>query len=150
MAPHYKVTLTKEERKELEAMQILKIITRTTDGDCKMTKLHPAHPGLTLKEDCLDYLGLSITDAADALGVTRLTLSKIINGHSGVSADMALRFEKMGWSNADMWLRMQQQYDLAEARRNSSKIKVSKAKAKKELTKRAAVAIPVIQKIGNT
>ena len=91
-----------------------------------MSKRQPTHPGLTVKHDCLEPLGLSITETAKALGVTRLTLSNIVNCKTGISPEMAIRFEKIGWSNADMWLRMQQAYDLAKARRHESKIKVKK------------------------
>lgn len=90
-----------------------------------MSKKNPAHPGLTVKHDCLEPLGLSITDGAKALGVTRLTLSNIVNGKTGISPEMAIRLETLGWSTAEMWLRMQQSHDLAQARRKSAKIKVA-------------------------
>lgn len=94
-----------------------------------MSKRTPAHPGLTVKHDCLEPLALSITDAAKALGVSRLTVSNIVNCKSGISPDMAIRFEKMGWSTADMWLRMQQAHDLALARQHESSIKVRRITA---------------------
>jgi len=84
------------------------------------------HPGETIKHDCLDELGLNVTDAAKALGVTRNTLSRIINGHAGISADMAIRLEKAGWSNADAWLRLQTAYDLAQARKHEDAIHVKR------------------------
>lgn len=84
------------------------------------------HPGEIIKHDCLDELGLNITDAAKALGVTRNTLSRVINGHAGISADMAIRLEKAGWSNADMWLRLQVAYDLAQARKHEDEIHVER------------------------
>ena len=90
-----------------------------------MSSKQPVHPGLTVKHDCLEPLGLTITDGAKALGVSRLTLSNIVNGKTGISPEMAIRLEKMGWSNADMWLRMQQAHDLALARRRQSRIKVA-------------------------
>ena len=89
-----------------------------------MSKMQPSHPGKTVKHDCLEPLGLSITDGAKALGVTRLTLSNIVNGKTGISPEMAIRLEKLGWSTADMWLRVQQAYDLAKARKTEAKIKV--------------------------
>lgn len=75
-----------------------------------MNRMHnPAHPGLVLRE----YLeGVSVTEAATALGVTRTTLSRILNGNSGISADMALRLEAALSTSAEMWIGMQTQYDL--------------------------------------
>lgn len=75
-----------------------------------MNRMHnPAHPGLVLRE----YLeGISVTEAATALGVTRTTLSRILNGNSGISADMALRLEAALDTSAEMWIGMQTQYDL--------------------------------------
>ena len=85
------------------------------------TEMHdPVHPGEVLRELCLKPLGLTAT--ADALGVTRKALSDLLNGHSGVSADMAIRLEKVGWSTADHWLRMQLQRDLWEARQHADTI----------------------------
>jgi antitoxin HigA-1 len=79
-----------------------------------MEMFDPAHPGEIIREDCLKPLGLTVTAAADALGVTRKALSDLLNGHSGVSPEMAIRLEKVGWSTADQWLRMQLQRDLWE------------------------------------
>lgn len=78
-----------------------------------MNRMHnPAHPGLVLRE----YLdGISVTEAAKALGVTRTTLSRILNGSSGISADMALRLEAALGTSAEMWTGMQSQYDLWQA-----------------------------------
>ncbi|MEM8324842.1 HigA family addiction module antitoxin [Morganella morganii] len=80
-----------------------------------MNRMHnPAHPGLVLRE----YLdGISVTEAAKALGVTRTTLSRILNGNSGISADMALRLESALGTSAEMWTGMQSQYDLWQASR---------------------------------
>ena len=85
---------------------------------------NPPHPGYSIKDACLDPLGLSVTDAAEALGVARHTLSRVINGHAGISAEMAIRLEKAGWSNANHWLRLQTAYDLAHARLHEREIKV--------------------------
>jgi antitoxin HigA-1 len=87
---------------------------------------NPAHPGEVIREACLKPLGLTVTAAADALGVTRKALSDLLNGHSGMSADMAIRLEKVGWSTADHWLRMQLQCDLWEARQRADRITVKK------------------------
>ena len=93
----------------------------------------PAHPGEIVREDCLAPLGLTVTAAADALGVTRKALSDLLNGHSGVSPDMAIRLEKVGWSTADHWLRLQLQRDLWEARQRSDGIKVKRRLVATEL-----------------
>lgn len=85
---------------------------------------NPAHPGEVIRELCLAPVNLSITETAAALGVTRKAFSDLVNGHSGVSPEMAIRLEKAGWSTADHWLRMQMQYDLWRARRSASKIRV--------------------------
>lgn len=91
-----------------------------------MKMMNPAHPGRLLKDGCLDTLGLSVTDAAAHLGVQRPTLSRVVNGRSGISPDMAIRLEKAGWSNADMWLRLQAAYDLAQARKHEDEIHVER------------------------
>ncbi len=87
---------------------------------------NPAHPGEIIREDCLKPLGLTVTAAAAGLGVTRKALSDLLNGHSGVSPDMAIRLEKAGWSTADHWLRIQMQRDLWQARQHADKIKVTR------------------------
>jgi len=85
---------------------------------------NPAHPGEVIRELCLAPESLSITETAAALGVTRKALSDLVNGHSGVSPEMAIRLEKAGWSTADHWLRMQMQYDLWRARQHAARIRV--------------------------
>ena len=74
------------------------------------------HPGEALREDCLKAERLTATSAAKKLGVARTTLDRVLNGRGGISADMALRLEAAGWSNADFWMRYQASYDLARAR----------------------------------
>jgi len=88
---------------------------------------NPAHTGEIVREECLKPLGLSVTAAADALGVTRKALSDLLNGHTGVSPDMAIRLEKVFGGTADTWLGMQMQYDLWEARQRSDKITVNRS-----------------------
>ena len=85
---------------------------------------NPPHPGRSIQENCLEPLGLSISDAARGLGVARHTLSRVVNGHAAISPEMAIRLEKAGWSNAEFWLRRQTAYDLAQARRRQDQIKV--------------------------
>ena len=79
----------------------------------------PAHPGEIVREECLKPLGLSVTAAAEALGVTPKALSDLLNGHIGVSPGMAIRLEKLFGSTADTWQRMQMQRDLWEARQRA-------------------------------
>lgn len=81
-----------------------------------MEMFNPVHPGEIIREDCLKPLGLTVTETAKGLGVTRKALSDLLNGHSGVSPEMAIRLEKAGWTTADHWLRMQMQYDLWHAK----------------------------------
>ncbi|MCY3932208.1 MAG: HigA family addiction module antitoxin [Acidobacteria bacterium] len=76
----------------------------------------PPHPGRGIRENCLNPLGLNVTEAANALGVARHTLSRVLNGHAAISPEMADRLEKAGWSNTEFWLRRQGTYDLAQAR----------------------------------
>jgi addiction module HigA family antidote len=85
---------------------------------------NPVHPGQIVRHDCLEPLGLSVTAGAKALGVTRQTLNKIVNGKSGISPEMAIRLTKAFGSTEETWLRMQLAFDLAAARRDQSKIKV--------------------------
>jgi addiction module HigA family antidote len=92
-----------------------------------MSKMHnPPHPGETLKEDVLPALGLTVTQAAEQLGVARVTLSRMINGRAAISADMAIRLAQWLGGSAEIWLRLQLQYDLWHAEKNS-KIKVKPA-----------------------
>lgn len=86
---------------------------------------NPAHPGEILKELVIDPLGLSVTDAAHHLGVSRKTLSKVLNGHGTVTPKMALRLEMtFGKPDAAHWLRLQNAFDLWQARRHSRMIHV--------------------------
>jgi antitoxin HigA-1 len=70
-----------------------------------MTLKNPPHPGLSVRHDCIEPLGLTITEAAAALGVTRQTLNNLVNGKSGISADMAIRLDKAFGGGAETWLR---------------------------------------------
>jgi antitoxin HigA-1 len=91
-----------------------------------MTMFNPVHPGEIIREDCLKPLNLSVTAAAKWLGVSRQALSELLSGRGGVSADMAIRLAKAGWSTAETWLRVQAAYDLQRAMKHANKIKVKK------------------------
>jgi antitoxin HigA-1 len=98
-----------------------------------MTRIHnPPHPGETLREDVLPALGLTVTEAAMQLGVTRAALSRVINGRAAISPEMALRLE--GWlgvengGRADLWISQQADYDLWQARKAGAP-KVKRASA---------------------
>jgi addiction module HigA family antidote len=86
----------------------------------------PPHPGEIIREDCLRPLDLSVTAAAKWLGVSRQSLSELLNGRMGVSAEMAIRLEKAGWSTAEAWLGAQLAYDLWQARRRADSIQVAR------------------------
>ena len=85
----------------------------------------PAHPGSFVKSEIIEPLGLSVTAAAQALGVTRATLSTLLNEHSQLSPDMALRVEKAFGVSMDTLMRLQNSYDIAQARRRAGEIDVA-------------------------
>lgn len=85
---------------------------------------NPPHPGKHVRLDCIEPLNLSITAAAKALGVTRQALNNLVNEKSGISPEMAIRLEKMGWGTADGWMRLQMNYELSRARALAHKIDV--------------------------
>ena len=90
-----------------------------------MARMHnPPHPGEVIKELCLDPLKLTVTAAAEGLGVSRRTLSTLLNGHAGISPDMAIRLSKAFGRSPESWLQLQLQYDLWEAEQRSDTIKV--------------------------
>lgn len=103
-------------------------ITRTIT---EMTKLmhNPPHPGEVLRELCLEPLGLSVTEAAAALGVSRKTLSSILNGRAGISPEMAVRLSLAFNTSSESWLNQQLQYDLWQAERNRRTLRVRKLAA---------------------
>ena len=78
------------------------------------------HPGLSLRDDLLPLLGLSVTEAARQMQVSRITLSRFINGRSSMTVDMALRLEGLGLGNAEDWLTQQVIYDVRQARNRIS------------------------------
>ena len=88
-----------------------------------MPMKNPPHPGSVVLRDCIEPLALSITDAAAALGVTRTTLSELVNGKRGISPEMAVRLSKVFGGSAESWLVQQVQYDLAHFDADRLKLK---------------------------
>jgi addiction module HigA family antidote len=89
----------------------------------------PPHPGEILRDLCLEPLGISVTDAADTLGVSRKTLSSILIGRAGISPEMAIRLAKAFDTSPESWLNQQMQYDLWEAEKYTNRLKVHRLKA---------------------
>jgi len=86
----------------------------------------PPHPGQIVRQECFAPLGLTVTEGAKALGVSRNALSELINERRGISPEMAIRLDKAFGGGADGWHRMQAAYDMAQAMRNADKIKVNR------------------------
>src|SRR6516165_9642214 len=96
-----------------------------------MTMKSPPHPGLSVRHDCIEPCGLTITEAADVLGVTRQTINNLVNGKAGISPEMAIRLDKVFGGGAETWLRLQMAYDLAQARQHEGEIKVKRVVRRK-------------------
>lgn len=90
---------------------------------------NPPHPGEVLRALCLEPLGLTVTAAARALGVSRKTLSSILNGRAGISPEMAIRLSLAFDTSAESWLNQQLQYDLWRAERKRTKLRVARLSA---------------------
>ncbi len=86
-----------------------------------MPMKHPAYPGRIVRHDCLEPLGLTVKEAAEALGVSRQALNNLANERAGVSPEMAIRLWKAFGSTPDTWVRMQAAFDLAQALRHKTK-----------------------------
>jgi addiction module HigA family antidote len=97
-----------------------------------MPMKNPPHPGRSIRTACLEPLGLSVTEGARILGVTRQALNNVLHAKSGISPQMAIRLSKAFGSTPETWLRMQLAYDLAQARKDESKIKVRRQYAPME------------------
>ncbi|MCL4791504.1 MAG: HigA family addiction module antidote protein [Gammaproteobacteria bacterium] len=91
-----------------------------------MRMQNPPHPGISVREDCLKPLNLSVTAAAEILGVSRQALNNVLNGAAGISAEMAVRLDKAFGGGAETWLALQMAHDLAAVRRNPGKIRVKR------------------------
>ncbi len=90
---------------------------------------NPPHPGEILRELCIEPLDLTVTQTAEALGVSRKTLSALLNGRSGISPEMAIRLSKAFGTSAESWLKHQMQYDLWIAEQNIGEINVQSLSA---------------------
>lgn len=91
-----------------------------------MSMKEPPHPGLSVRYDCLEPLGISVTKGAEVLGVTRQSLNNLVNGKTGISPEMALRLDKAFGGTAEAWLSLQTAYDLAQARKKERSIAVKR------------------------
>jgi len=91
-----------------------------------MSMFNPPHPGRIVRQECIEALGLSVTEAAKVLDVTRQALNNLVNEKAAISPEMAIRLEKAFGSTADTWLRMQMAYDLAQVRKKNDKINVQR------------------------
>ena len=91
-----------------------------------MPMSNPPHPGEIVKYECLEPLGLTVTRAAEGLGITRQALSELVNERTGVSVEMAIRLSRAFGSTPETWLRMQMAYDLWQARENAAHIQVER------------------------
>lgn len=94
-----------------------------------MVMKRPPHPGLSVRHDCIEPLGLSVVEAAKRLGVSRKQLSDIVNCHAGISPEMAIRLDKAFGGGAETWYRMQAAFDLARAMEHADDIKVERLTA---------------------
>lgn len=90
---------------------------------------NPPHPGEVLRDLCLEPLKISVTDAAKALGISRKTLSSILNGRAGISPEMAIRLAMAFDTTPESWLNQQMQYDLWEAEQHAKTLKIRKLTA---------------------
>jgi len=95
----------------------------TTERKQPMTMKNPPHPGVVVLQECIEPSGLNITQAAEALGVTRNTLSELVNTRRGISPEMAVRLSKVFGGTEQGWLVQQAQYDLAQVRCDHIKLK---------------------------
>lgn len=105
----------------------MRLIMRIITSEVVTMRMHnPPHPGEIIKSLCLDPLGVSVTQAAQALGVSRKTLSAILNGRAGISPEMAVRLSIAFDTSAESWLSQQTQYDLWHAEQRRKQLRVAK------------------------
>src|SRR6185369_9196904 len=108
-------------------MSTASIMSITTEGSMKMH--NPPHPGEVLKTLCLEPLNLTVTEAARSLGISRKTLSSILNARAGISPEMAVRLSIAFNTSAESWLNQQLQYDLWHAERSRKRLRVKRLTA---------------------
>ena len=101
----------------------MSITTSARPRERQMTMKNPPHPGGVILRECIEPLDLTITDAAAALGVTRNTLSELVNGKLGISPEMAVRIAKVFGGTEEGWMMQQAQYDLPHVQRHRLKLK---------------------------
>jgi addiction module HigA family antidote len=101
-----------------------------------MAMREPPHPGLSVRHDCLEPLGLSVTEGASVLGVTRQALNNLVNAKGGISPEMAIRLDKAFGGTAEGWLALQTAFDLAQARKKEPSIQVKRYVAKSAVSQR--------------
>ena len=105
----------------------MRLITKIITSEVVDMRMHnPPHPGEIIKRLCLDPLGVTVTHAAQALGVSRKTLSSILNGRAGISPEMAVRLSIAFGTSAESWLNQQTQYDLWHAEQHRKQLRVAK------------------------
>ena len=90
---------------------------------------NPPHPGEVIREFCIKPLGVTVTDAAKALGISRKTLSELLNGHAGITPEMAIRLSIAFDTTPESWLTQQMQYDLWVAEQKRKELKVERLMA---------------------
>lgn len=88
----------------------------------------PLHPGIVVKDALIDGTGMSVTEASERLGVTRTTLSRLLNGHAGISTEMALRLSMLFGNSIDMWVNIQSQYEIWQTMQHVKNIHVEPLK----------------------
>ena len=91
-----------------------------------MAMKNPPRPGLSVKLDCLEPLGLTVTEGTKVLGVSRKTLSDLVNGHAGISPEMAIRLSKAFGSRPEVWAGIQLDYDIVQAMKRADTIQVQR------------------------
>jgi addiction module HigA family antidote len=101
-------------------------LPRLPPKELAMLTKNPPHPGFSIRHDCLDPLNMSVADGAKALGVTRQALNNLVTGKSGISPEMAIRLDNAFGGGAEVWLGLQLDYDLAQARKNEHALKVQR------------------------
>src|SRR6266700_3277121 len=126
----------------MTAMRRMLIMSITTKrGDSPMLMKNPPHPGTVVLQECIEPLELTITQAATALGVTRNTLSELVNGKRGISPEMAVRLSKVFGGSAESWLTQQAHYDLAQVR--AGRIKLRRLVLAEPLSRAVVCTTPV-------